>query len=269
MEADIKRYLDVAREAAVEAGGCLRTGFGQSTRIEYKHNGEPVSEADLAAEHIVLGILREAFPEHNLLSEEAGETDGRSPFCWIVDPLDGTANYIHGLHGFGVSIALQHHQRTVVGVIYQPMSGDLFVAVRAHGAFQNGTPITVSRVGDSHQSLVGIGFGASLEQRRSQQQVLDKLLPWCGAIREPGSAVVGLCNVASGLYDVYCELGLRPWDVAAGVLLITEAGGQVVDLAASPSNDRNDILASNKQLQSELARLLLPDRMRCRDNPLS
>jgi myo-inositol-1(or 4)-monophosphatase len=246
--------MNSACEAALAAGEHLRADFGHVGRVTYKRNRDPVTQADLDAESIILEILGKQFPQHRFLSEESGERSGNSPFLWVIDSLDGTINFLHSFPSFAVSIALLTDDVATIAVIYQPISDELYTAVRGQGAFLSGTRLHVSKAAALSDSLLATGFGASLALRRQQQQVLDRLLQHgCGAVREPGSAALGLCYVAQGVYDGYWELGLQPWDLAAGALLVTEAGGVVTGLDDRPLDYQNgDIVATNGWLHQEL-----------------
>jgi myo-inositol-1(or 4)-monophosphatase len=248
-------FRDVAVEAALKAGAFLRARFGEQHRVSYK--GSPtnlVTEMDRAAERIILEAIAARFPEHGILAEESGARPGRSPHRWIVDPLDGTTNYAHGLPIYGVSVALELDGRLAVGVLYDPSRDECFVAERGRGASLNGAPLRVSATPTLAQSLLGTSYPNDLSAA-PQNNLAEHaaLMRRCRSVRALGSAVLGLAAVAAGRLDGYWEQRLGAWDVAAGALLIREAGGTVtavdggaLDLAAPT------IAASNGPIHSEL-----------------
>jgi myo-inositol-1(or 4)-monophosphatase len=249
----------VAVEAARAAGRLLRDEVSGTRRIAYK--GAPtnlVTEMDQRAEAEILGRLRAAFPDDAILSEESGPTAGRSGRRWIVDPLDGTTNYAHGLPLFGVSIALEVDRRMTLGVVYDPSREELFVAERGGGATLNDAPIRVSATAALAESLLVTGFPYNI------QSTPDTNLPEYAAfsvraraVRRLGSAVVDLAYVACGRFDAYWELGLGSWDVAAGALLVEEAGGRVTGIDGRPMDvDAPTLIASNGQVHAEILRVL-------------
>lgn len=253
MSIEVYSYLEIAQKAAILAGQCLRTYFGNAVKTEFKAARDPVTQADVEAERIILGTLQKEFPDHNYVSEETGTQYTGSPFSWIIDPLDGTSNFLHGLGHFAVSIALQYEEKTLVGVVYEPVAEEIYTAIRGQGAYLNEKRIGVSNVVHLSGGLLGTGFGASLQERIFQLQLLSKLLRQCGAVREPGSASLGLSYVARGIYDGYWESGLQPWDFAAGMLLVVEAGGKSTNL-------KGTIVASNPQLHPALLAWLSQER---------
>ncbi len=249
MTDSLNGYLDAACFAAQAAGATLRGWFSRQPTISLKSERDPVTQADIEAEQAILGRLQSRFPDHHFLCEESGDLPSGQPYRWIIDPLDGTTNFIHQLPHFAVSIALQIHETTVLGVVYQPMLDELYTALRGHGALLNGQPLRVSRVPTLADALLGTGFSARVELRHKQEQVLSRVLARCGAVREPGSAALGLCAVARGQYEGYWELGLDPWDIAAGALIVSEAGGTVSDPTGGAVEFHvGDILASNTKI---------------------
>jgi myo-inositol-1(or 4)-monophosphatase len=248
-------FRDVAVEAALKAGAFLRARFGEQHQVTYK--GSPtnlVTEMDRAAERIILEAIAARFPEHGVLAEESGARRGRAPHRWIVDPLDGTTNYAHGLPIYGVSVALELDGRLAVGVVYDPSREECFVAERGRGASLNGARLRVSATPALAESLLGTSYPNDLSAA-PQDNLAEHaaLMRRCRSVRALGSAVLGLAAVAAGRLDGYWEQRLGAWDVAAGALLIREAGGTVtavdggaLDLAAPT------IAASNGPIHSEL-----------------
>jgi myo-inositol-1(or 4)-monophosphatase len=238
----------VAVDAARAAGRLLRDELSGARRIAYK--GSPtnlVTEMDQRAEALILGRLRGAFPDDAILAEERGAAAGRSGRRWIVDPLDGTTNYAHGLPVFGVSIALEEACRLVLGVVYDPMRDELFVGERGGGATLNDAPIRVSATRSIDESLLVTGFPYNI------RETADTNLPEYAAmslraraVRRLGSAVIDLAYVACGRFDGYWELRLGAWDVAAGAVLVGEAGGRITGIDGGALDvDAPTLLATN------------------------
>jgi myo-inositol-1(or 4)-monophosphatase len=249
----------VAVEAARAAGQLLRAELFGSRRISYK--GAPtnlVTEMDARAESLLVEQLRGAFPDDAILAEEGGATPGGSGRRWIIDPLDGTTNYAHGVPAFAVSVALQEGRRVRLGVVYDPNREELFVAERGGGATLNGAPIAVSATDTLDGSLLTTGFPYDIRVRP------DNNLKEYGVfslrsrgVRRWGSAVIDLAYVAAGRFDGYWELRLMPWDVAAGALLVEEAGGRVTDIRGAPLDlDAPTLVASNGRIHDDILRTL-------------
>jgi myo-inositol-1(or 4)-monophosphatase len=249
----------VAIDAARDAGDLLRSEIRGTRRIAFK--GSPtnlVTEMDSRAEALVLDRLAAAFPDDAVLSEEAGARPGRSGRRWIVDPLDGTTNYAHGVPVFAVSIALQAGGRVALGVIYDPNLDELFVAERGAGAFLGDERLAVSATPVLDESLLTTGFPYGI--RETADNNLREYAAFClraRAVRRLGSAVIDFAWVAAGRYDGFWELRLGPWDAAAGSLLVEEAGGHVSDLAGGPFDlEAPSIVATNGRIHDEVLAVL-------------
>jgi myo-inositol-1(or 4)-monophosphatase len=249
----------VAVEAARAAGRLLLTEWPASRRIQYK--GQPtnlVTEMDARAEAVVLEALRATFPDDAVLSEEAGAIDGRSGRRWIVDPLDGTTNYAHGVPLFGVSIALEVGRRVGLGVVYDPTRDEMYVAERGGGATVNDTPLAVSSAAVLDESLLVTGFPYDIRETRDNN--LTEYAAFsvrARAVRRFGSAVIDLAWLASGRFDGFWELRLGPWDVAAAGLLVEEAGGRVTNLTGGPLDlDAPQLVASNGRIHDAILAVL-------------
>ena len=257
-DSQLQVFADVAVAIALDAGAILRSRFREPHDISFKGPLDLVTEADKAAEALIATRLRSAFPDHDLLGEEgsrSGNTGAR--FRWVIDPLDGTTNFAHGLPTFAVSIAVEDNGEPVAGVIYDPMRNELFRAVKGGGATLNGEPIRVSRTEHVHAAILVSGFSHTVEQRRRQGQAWCALLERVRALRQTGSAALNLCYVAAGRLDGYWERGIQPWDVSAGALLVTEAGGQVSDREGGAFNSQDRVVvASNGMLHDELIAIL-------------
>ncbi len=234
-QAFIEQALWTAAGLAREAGALLLAGFGGGHQVVYKGEIDIVTEADRASEDFLVERLRAAFPAHSIMTEEGGGHAGDSPFTWVMDPLDGTTNFAHGFPFFCVSIALARDGDPLCGAVYDPVRDELYTALKGGGSFLNGRRLTVSTVDDLGKSLLATGFPYDI--RRSSETNLENFAAFAvrsQAIRRAGSAALDLCYVAAGRFDGYWELKLRPWDMAAGVLILGEAGGRVSDLQGGP-----------------------------------
>ncbi len=254
----MKDLLSVAREAALKAGGILRDNIHGIREITFKGDINLVTEMDTRSERAVVETLLASFPDHGIIAEEETTIRNGSGFTWIIDPLDGTTNYAHGYPCFSVSIALEQDDEIVLGVVYDPMRDELFSAQKGKGAFLNGKQIKVSGIDTLIKSLLATGF--PYDRKVSDKNNLDyfhDLLMASQEVRRDGSAALDLCYVASGRFDGFWELKLKPWDVAAGSLIVREAGGRVSDLSGSRFSIRDDeILASNGKVHGQMAEIL-------------
>ena len=242
--------LNFAVQTAREAGRVLAEKFGRALQVSHKGEIDLVTEADLAAERLIVERIRSYHPRHSILAEEAGEVEniaGADPsFKWIVDPLDGTTNYAHGYPFFCVSIALEHEGRVVVGVVYDPTRGELFAAERGEGATLNGRRVRASETSELNRALICTGFPYDVRTRTDFARHFRDFIMKAQSVRRDGAAALDLAYVAAGRFDGFYEEGLRPWDVAAGVLLVEEAGGLVTHYDGSPFHIyRPPIAASN------------------------
>jgi len=250
--------LSFAEAVAREAGALLRERFG--TRLDVRHKGRInlVTEVDLLAEQCIRRQIQAHFPDHSILAEEEGLTETASAFRWIVDPLDGTTNYAHGYPFFSVAIAVEQHGEIIVGVVYDPLRNELFSAAKGQGAYCNGQPLHVSDVTSLDQALLVTGFPYNVKS--SLQKNLDHFsafLDVAQAIRRDGSAALDLAYVAAGRFDGFWELNLAPWDMAAGSLLVTEAGGQVTAFGGQAFSPYvPEIVASNGHIHAAMCQVL-------------
>ena len=255
MRTDIKR---LAIESARKAGGILKENLGRRKSVEFKGAIDLVTEVDRLSEDFIVGEIERAFPGHGILAEESAEKVKASPYKWIIDPLDGTTNFSHGFPFFCVSIAFEEHGKVVLGAVYDPMMDELFTAEEGHGAFLNGERIRVSGTDSLDTSLLATGFPYDL--RSSKENNIDHFARFsikAQAIRRAGSAALDLCYTASGRFDGYWEMKLRPWDVAAGALIAAEAGGKLTDFKGGPfSIYGRECLASNGLVHDQMVRIL-------------
>ena len=254
----VDNLLDIAIRATKESGLIQREWLGKEKRVELKGEINLVTEVDRICERKIIEIIEEAFPEHNILTEETPMPEGSSPYRWIIDPLDGTTNYTHGYPFFCTSIALELEGKVILGAIYDPLLDEVFTAQQGQGAFLNGERITVSTTERLTEALLCTGFPYDL--RESPINNLDhfnSFIMKARAIRRDGSAALDLCYVAMGRFDGFWELKLNPWDVAAGKLLVEEAGGMVTDFEGGPLDIYGqETLASNRRIHGEMVRVL-------------
>jgi myo-inositol-1(or 4)-monophosphatase len=248
-------FLEVAVDAARRAGGLLLGRLGTLRTIDYK--GSPsniVTEMDRQAEALIVGCIAERFPDHAILAEEGGGRPGKASHRWIVDPLDGTTNYAHGMPFFAVSIALEIDGVVVMGVVYDPNRDECFTTRRGHGAFLEDAPMRVSETPTLDESLLSTGYPYDIRQVRDTNLAEHAaFMVRCRSVREMGSAAINLALVAAGRLDAFWELKLGPWDVAAGCLMVEEAGGRVTTPEGGPVDlGAPSVVASNGRIHDEI-----------------
>jgi len=250
-------YLQAAQEAARRAGTMLRENIDESNRIYYKGEVNLVTDCDNLAQKMIVDHLAGRFPEHDILAEEGLNRRQGSAFQWIIDPLDGTTNYAHRFPVFCVSIGLKFEEEVAMGVVYDPTREEMFRAVKGQGAFLNDKPIKVSSTGDLGRSLLATGFPYDIRQSRDNIRHFLDFIVTAQAVRRCGSAALDLCYVACGRFDGFWEKKLHPWDVAAGGLMIREAGGTTTDLFGVPMlSTCRDVLASNGLIHRQMLDVL-------------
>jgi myo-inositol-1(or 4)-monophosphatase len=256
--------LTIAVKAARRAGGIINRASQNLDllNVTRKSHSDFVSEVDGAAEEAIIKVLLDAYPDHAILAEESGTRGDqeKSEYQWIIDPLDGTTNFLHGFPKYGVSIALMHRGVLNQAVVYDPTSNDLFVASRGRGAYLNDQRIRVSKRTRLADSLIGTGFPfREFSHIDAYLSMFKDLIPRTVGIRRPGSAALDLAYVAAGRYDGFWEIGLSPWDIAAGCLLITEAGGLVGDLEGNDTQlQSGNIVAGNPKVFGQLLQVIAP-----------
>ena len=250
----------VAQQAAKEAGAILKRLFGRTHRIVKKGEIDLVTEADLLAEEKILEIIRRSFPEDTILSEEKGMHHTQSERTWLVDPLDGTTNFAHGFPFFAVSIALEVAGKGVLGVVFNPCSKEHFHAIHGEGAFLNGRPLQVSKINVMGDALLATGFPYTIRQDPNPiVEDFKKMVMMAQGVRRPGSAAIDLCYLAAGMVDGFWEKGLKPWDTAAGAVIVREAGGIVTDYEGKPYSPYADsIVAANPFIHPSMLAVLRP-----------
>ncbi|HLE94321.1 MAG TPA: inositol monophosphatase family protein [Sulfuricaulis sp.] len=253
--------LNMAVKAARNAGNIIMRHHDRLERLTVENKGKKdyVSEVDRMAENEIIRHLRAAYPNHGILAEETGNQPG-DDYVWIIDPLDGTTNFLHGFPHFSVSIALRHKDRLEQAVIFDPPRNELFTATRGSGAHLNDRRIRVSRVTDLEYALLGAGFPfRSHRHMDAWIKTLREFMLATSGIRRPGSAALDLAHVACGRFDGFWEIGLNPWDMAAGALIIQEAGGMVTDFSGDQNYLENgNIVAGNPKIHAEMLRRIQP-----------
>ncbi len=260
---DYTAELSVAVRAAREAGSLIRSRAGRlnGENVRKKGRNDLVTEVDEEAQRIIIRVLEETFPEYDVLAEEDDKGEGTieaEDYRWIVDPIDGTTNFTHGVPPYAVSIGLQHHHEVVVGVILDVSRDELFTAVRGHGLRVNGYARSVSPTASLAESLITTGFPyRSIDHLDVYLQVLSDFMTQSRGVRRPGSAAVDLAYVAAGRFEGFFETGLKSWDIAAGLLLVEEAGGRVTDYRdrGNPLFEEQ-VLATNGRIHGEMLSLL-------------
>ena len=244
-------YLETSMEIAREAGALLAAYFERRIGFELKAEYDLVTEADRASERLVIDRLRSHFPTHSIIAEESGSHAGSSGYCWYVDPLDGTTNFAHGFPMFNVTLALEHSGELIAGVIFDPVRNEMFSCERGSGAYLNQQPIRVSTVSSLEDSLVATGFPSRKRHLHVNVHFYYQLAMLTHGVRRAGSAALDLAYVASGRLDGFWEFGLNPWDMAAGILLIREAGGKCSDMEGGPTSLRGPHLLTDNGLIHE------------------
>jgi len=253
--------LNIAVKAARSAGNLINRASRNLDIVSAKEKAtnDYVSEVDRDAEQAIIKTLRDAYPDHSILAEESGAT-GQSEYCWIIDPLDGTTNFLHGFPQYAVSIALAHKGVITQAAIYDPSRNDLFTATRGRGAYLNETRLRVGKRTTLKSSLIGTGFPfRQFEHIDAYLAMFRDMIRNTAGVRRAGAAALDLAYVAAGRLDGFWEIGLSPWDMAAGSLLITEAGGLVGDLEGEDKFMRNgNIIGGNPKVFAQLIQLLSP-----------
>lgn len=253
----MKEYLKHTINASNLAKEILLKHFNNINNFNIKKDSGIVTIADTESENAIISYLQKYYPNSSILAEESG-TRGTGSVKWIIDPLDGTTNFFHGFPQYCISIALEIDAEIVLAVVNNPSNNDLYYAIKNEGAFKNNKKIIVSKTSSIKQSLIGTGFAYMKDaELKEALNIFEKFSNNCHGIRRPGSAVLDLCMVAEGIYDGFYEKTLNPWDVAAGSLLITEAGGLITNFSGTVFSVYNkEILASNGPIHSDLIKII-------------
>jgi myo-inositol-1(or 4)-monophosphatase len=246
-------YLETSVEIAREAGALLSKYFERRVTFELKGEHDLVTEADRASEQLVIERLSAHFPSHSIVAEEGGGHTRSSEYCWYVDPLDGTTNFAHGFPMYNITMALEQSGELIAGVIFDPEHNEMFTAERGSGAYLNNRRVRVSKVNRLENTLVATGFPSRKRHENVNIHFYYQLAMLTHGVRRAGSAALDLAYVASGRLDGFWEFGLNPWDMAAGILLITEAGGKCSDMQDGPVHLRGPhLLADNGLVHQQI-----------------
>jgi myo-inositol-1(or 4)-monophosphatase len=249
----LSSYLETALAIAREAGAVLAAMFDRRVAFELKGEYDLVTEADRASERLIVERLRSEYPSHSVVAEEGSGYDSGSEFRWYVDPLDGTTNFAHGFPVYNVTLALEQKGELIAGVIFDPSRQEMFAAERGGGAYLNGARIRVSTAGRLAEALVATGFPSRKRHENINIHFYYQLAMMTHGVRRAGSAALDLAYVACGRLDAFWEFGLNPWDMAAGLLLVREAGGEASDMRGRPVDLRGPhVLADNAFLHQPL-----------------
>jgi myo-inositol-1(or 4)-monophosphatase len=260
----MKPMLNIATQAALNAGKIINQYVDRldTVKVNIKGYNDFVSNVDKKVEDAIIEILTKAYPDHNILAEESGDRLQSSDYCWIIDPIDGTTNFIHGFPQFAVSIALQYKNEIVVAVIYNPLTHELFTSMKGSGAHVNNKRIRISQPKTISRSLIGTGFPFKDDSEIDNYlDVFKEIIKQTSGIRRAGSAALDLAYVASGRLDGFWESGLKPWDMAAGILLIKESGGIVTDFSNNNNSLQNgQVIAGGKLIHKTLSNIITKHR---------
>ncbi len=250
-----------AKDTAVATGAILLRGLKRKRKVSFKGKVDLVTQVDLRAEKFITSGIKKTFPDHSILAEESGVSDKKSSFQWIIDPIDGTTNYAHGYPAFCVSIALAVDGQMILGAIYDPGRDELFYAHRGQGSFLNKKRIHVTGEKKMLNSLLATGFPYDIaESKIDNLENFGRMYKDSRGIRRGGSAALDLCYVACGRFDGFWELKLHPWDTAAGLVIVEEAGGKVTQIDGSKySIYKNNIVASNSRIHKQMMNVLIKD----------
>lgn len=259
----MESFKTLAIRTAKKAGRILQGHLGRVKKVDYKGAVNLVTEMDLLSEKVIVAEIRKLYPKHSILAEEKTQRQEDSPYRWVIDPLDGTTNYAHGYPIFCVSIGLEKDGEVILGVVYDPSRNELFEGEKGKGAHLNGRRIHVSPTHNLSQSLLATGFPYDL--RESPVNNFDHFQNFATrshAVRRAGSAALDLCYVSAGRFDGFWEMKLGPWDLAAGSLIVREAGGKVTDFQGNPIHlDGKHVLASNGKIHGEMIKALRTGRV--------
>ena len=255
---DLEQAFQIAMIAVLKGGQVLSRGFKKNKGYQKKGPIDLVTEWDFKSQETVVAGLKGHFPEFDFLVEEAGIQRRPSPFCWILDPLDGTTNFVHGFPFFCISLALFYKETPLLGIVHNPILKETYWAKTKSGAFLNGRSLRVSSWPTVSQSLIATGFPYAIAQLHHPiLQRMDRVMTEAQGVRRPGSAALDLCLVAQGVFDGFWEQELKPWDTAAGILIVEEAGGRVSDFNNRPFRvHKKQILATNGLIHREMTALL-------------
>ncbi|MGM0419798.1 MAG: inositol monophosphatase family protein [Bacillota bacterium] len=250
--------LQEIEDWAKEVGSFQMKSFQQKIKVASKEQKiDLVTEVDKKSEEMLINKIEKAYPKHSILAEEGGSKKSNSPYRWVIDPLDGTVNYVHGFPIFAISIALLYEDRPEYGLVYLPYFDDVYSASRGEGSFYNEEKMQVETEYKLADAVIATGFPYTHQESNQALEIFSRVLPKVGGIRRTGAAAYDLCQVAKGIFSGFWEIELKPWDIAAGMLLIEEAGGIVTDFAGDLIvNSSSEVVAGSREINSELRHLL-------------
>ncbi|HBN96245.1 MAG TPA: inositol monophosphatase [Firmicutes bacterium] len=262
LELEVRKLIEQATQIALNAGKILTAKLETGITIEHKGSIDLVTDADRASEEYIVEQLRRVFPHHGILGEEGARVEGTSDYLWLIDPIDGTTNFAHGFPYFSVSLGLMKGDDVVLGVVYNPMTDECFVAERGGGSFLNGQRVAVSTQATLQESLLTTGFPYDIATTTKDNMKSFALASKVSqGVRCLGSAALDLCQVASGRLEAFWERSLQPWDIAAGSLIVEEAGGQVTGCGGQTfSAMGHEVCATNSLIHDDLVKLLTEER---------
>ncbi len=253
----MKDYLEIAKKAVLVSGDIQMKHLHQEKKIEFKSEINLVTHVDKLCEKEIVSMIQAAFPSHDIMAEEGTGVRKHSDYKWVIDPLDGTTNYAHSYPLFCTSIGLEYKGEIVVGAVYEPNLKELFLAEKGQGATLNGNKISVSSVQKLKQALLVTGFPYDMTRTHHNLNYFQNFISSAQAVRRDGVAAVDLCYTAMGRFDGFWEIDLYPWDVAAGFLVVQEAGGEVTDFRYKPFNIyMKEVLASNSFIHKDMMHVL-------------
>lgn len=254
-----EQMINKTIEIAKEAGEIIKEGFGTNLSIDFKTDeANLVTNIDKASEKLIMDFIRKEYPTHSIIAEESGKSENYSEYTWVIDPLDGTTNFAHKLPIFSVSIGLQKHGETIIGVIYDVMRDVVYSAEKGAGTFENSKRVYVNSNSILSQSLLVTGFAYNREDEyRAAVKIFANMLTASRGVRRLGSAAIDYCYVANGVFEGFWEANLAPWDVCAGLLLVEEAGGRTSDFNGEKVNMYSkSFLATNGKVHSKVLEVL-------------
>lgn len=258
----MEKYIEVGKKAIRKAGEILLTYIDKDKNIKLKGTSNLVTDVDKLSEKIIINIIEENFPDHSILAEELGIINKNSKYTWIIDPLDGTTNYAHTFPFFGIGIALQKEKEIVLGIIYDPLRDELFYGIKNEGSYLNDTKIRVSNTKILSESLISMGLPYELTLNEKNFLPFINFSSRTHGIRRAGSALLEISYVACGRLDGFWARNLKPWDIAPGIIIVSEAGGKVTDFEGDDINIYTDnILISNGKIHTEMIEILKLDRI--------
>lgn len=254
---DITLAKKIAIDAAREAGIVLNESFQKTKTMSLKGKGDIVTDIDVQVEKIILDAIKSSFPDHNILSEEAGTIGGNSPYTWVVDPIDGTTNYYYGMNPYRVGICLLENKKPILNVLYNPTKNEMYMAQIGGGAFINDKRIMVNNNSDLKNSVVMFHLSSKKEPRIKTLSILENIADGVMHMRMYGSSLAQMSYVAAGKFDVYFNISQKPWDILPASLLIQEAGGRVTDIKGGEiTSDSTSVVATNGKVHDQILKLL-------------